>query len=126
MTSTPKQRFSVEQDESGEYWLMIDNSASAGTEDVIAHIWEQADAEKIAAALNEVPSETRPLAVGEKCAGDWDYNGDAWRCRCGAKDPSECKTETAPKNKTSDKQDLHRIVFDTMTMFLFALPRKSN
>ena len=41
------------------------------------------------------------LAVGEPCIGDWVWTGTdfqrrrKWICRCGAKNPSDCLTETA-------------------------------
>ena len=37
------------------------------------------------------------LAVGEPCAGYWQACGGPreWHCRCGAKCPEHCKTETA-------------------------------
>lgn len=34
------------------------------------------------------------LAVGEPCVGGW-IGRDKWSCRCGAKIPEQCKTETA-------------------------------
>ena len=33
------------------------------------------------------------LAVGNACGGDWTDEG--WICSCGAKQPRDCKTETA-------------------------------
>ena len=42
------------------------------------------------------------LAVGEPCPGEWVGPPDAslrqWYCRCGAKRPEQCKTETAKKD----------------------------
>ena len=39
------------------------------------------------------------LAVGEPCVGGWSGPPQAWEwlCRCGAKHPSQCKTETAKR-----------------------------
>ena len=38
--------------------------------------------------------QSMPLAVGEQCQGEY-WTSALWRCRCGATDPSECKTESA-------------------------------
>lgn len=44
----------------------------------------------------------RVLAVGEPCAGHWE--GDVWDCRCSAKSPSECITETAAERRDDSRK----------------------
>lgn len=49
---------------------------------------------RISFVMREVAKVGSVLAVGESCVGGW-IGRDQWSCRCGAKIPEQCKTETA-------------------------------
>lgn len=52
------------------------------------------------AGAARAPADQEVLAVGARCEGDWSTTDPiAWRCRCGATDPTNCRTETAQPQK---------------------------
>ena len=91
----------------GECALLLEakKSAHSQMEYLRQQLWEMRTKNRVLEADNKkfrdslIPN-THVLAVGEPCAGQWIAPPDAslrqWSCRCGAKRPEQCKTETAP------------------------------